>query len=85
MRKIIAVVFAGALMFTAAACSDDYNRDDAIDDLKEGGLSDEVATCVADEMEAQDIDFKEANESDTDSELFDQIVEITQDCLTSGG
>ncbi len=83
MRKVIAALFAGALLFTAA-CSDDYGRDDAISDLQEGGLSEEVATCVADEMEAQDIDFKEANESDTDSEVFSQVVEITTDCLSGG-
>lgn len=86
MRKIIAGAFAGALMFTVAACGgDDYGRSDAIDDLKEGGLSDEVATCVADGMEDAGIDFKEANESDTDSDLFDQVVEITTDCLTAEG
>lgn len=84
MRKIIAVAFAGALMFTAAACSDSYGRDDAINDLQEGGLSEDVATCVADEMEAQGIDFKEANDSDTNSDLFNEVVEITTDCLTAG-
>lgn len=84
MRKPLALLFAGSLVL-AACGGDDYGRQDALDDLQEGGLDEATATCVVDEMEAQDIDFAEANDSDTDSELFDTIVSITTDCLTAEG
>lgn len=81
MRKALALIFAGLALLTAA-CADDYGRADAIDDLEEGGLSQEEATCVADEMEAQEIDFSDASNADTESDLFEEIVDITVGCKT---
>lgn len=79
MRRPITLVFLGATLL-AAACTSGYGRGEAVDDLRDSGMTEDEATCVADEMEAREIDFQEANESDTDSELFDEIVEIAVDC-----
>lgn len=83
MRKIIAVVFGAALMLTAACAGTDYGRGEAIDDLVESGMTEKEAECVADEMEAQEIDFSDANESEKGDELFDKVVAIGVDCKTA--
>lgn len=61
--------------------SDGYGRAEALADLMAGGLSHEVASCTLDEMERRGIDFEEANESSTASELFGEVVEIVTGCL----
>lgn len=81
------VVLAAALSALAFGCSSDsYGRDDAIKDLKEeGGLSQEQAECVVDDMEKEFGIEKLKSDADPTDEEMETITEITLSCMGLGG
>lgn len=82
MKRYVAAT-AAALALLGAACGSDYGRDDAVEDMIEGGFSEEQANCVADGAEEKDIPWDAAEESlDEGGEYFDAIREILAECVT---
>jgi len=49
--RVLAPVLAGLSLVGLAACGGGYNRQDAVDDLVEGGFTTEQAECMMTELE----------------------------------
>lgn len=81
------VVLAGLLSVSAFGCSSDsYGREDAIKDLKEkGGLSQDQAECVVDDLEKEFGVEKLKSDADPTDEEMAKITEITMGCMGLGG
>jgi hypothetical protein len=74
-----------ALMAGLGACGgDSYNRDDAIEQLTDEGVTKEVATCIVDAVEDEfGIETLNANREPTAEEEA-KIGEISLGCMTEG-
>ncbi len=51
MTRALGSALAGLSLIGLAACGGGYNRQDAVDDLVEGGFTTEQATCMMTELE----------------------------------
>jgi hypothetical protein len=81
--KLIVGTF--ALAIGLGACGgDDYNRDDAIKQLKDEGISDEAAVCIVDAVE-DEFGIETLNENrDPTAEEEAKIGEIALGCMSEG-
>lgn len=82
-RKFFAAILAGALLLGACG-GESYNREDAINDLIEGGLEEDVAVCVVDGIEANFSIERLESTGDLTQEEEDVLFEITTDCVLGG-
>jgi hypothetical protein len=83
MRKIVLAAFVvAASLGGLSACSDDLDRDEAVELVKEQmGLNDEQAECVADKAIDQ-LGLDTLNEDrDPTAEEIQVLTEITTECL----
>jgi len=79
--KKTAIACAAVVALTLSACGgESYNRDEAIDDLVETGLSEEAATCIVDGVEDEFGIDKLNSTDDLSNEDEEALMTITTDC-----
>ncbi len=80
MKMKIAAVLA-TMAFGIAACGSDYDRDQAIEDLEEAGMTNEQAVCIVDKAEDEFGIEKLESTDDLTEEDEAAIMEITTACM----
>ncbi len=80
--KLVGLAMAAALGL--AACGGSYDRQDAIDDLIEGGLDEATAVCVVDGIEENFSIERLESTGDLTAEEEATLTDITLECLTGG-
>lgn len=73
------------LALSLTACGGGYDRQEAIDDLIDGGLDEATAECVVDGMEEEFGEDKLGSNDDPTDEELAIIEDISLDCVFGGG
>lgn len=82
MKRSFAVAAASlAAALTLAACGGTPSESEAKDALKKGGLSEEMASCVAKGLAGDD----DAMNAAADGKVTPKVQSVVTDCLKSGG
>jgi hypothetical protein len=86
MRKTgtIAAMATLGLMLGACSSGGGYSRSEAIDELKEGGMTQQQAECIVDKAEDTFGINKLKSDDEPTAEEQQQIIEITTECMTGG-
>ena len=84
-RRLAAVLMVSLAAVSSAACgSDDYDREDFISELKDSGIPEQQAVCIADGVEDR-IDVKLLEDQDKLSEEDQRVIaEVTLECVGLG-
>ena len=83
MKKLLASILLIFALF-ATSCSSSFDRQEAIDDLVEEGMTTADATCIVDEMVAEFGESKLNSNDEPTAEEEAQLFDIMSDCLFGG-